>query len=160
MHLSVILIAVSALSLIAAYVSEHVFGLLPCVLCIYQRIPYFVIIGVCVLSMFVEGQKRAVLLAIAGITFWVGAGIAFFHVGVEQGVFVLEEGCVDSLSEIGSLEALRNAIVGKPAAPCDEPAFVFLGLSMAGWNFFFSFAWGLLTLNLTLRSWRAYRDSR
>jgi disulfide bond formation protein DsbB len=36
------IVAVSVLSLGVAFVGEHAFGIQPCILCLYQRIPYIV----------------------------------------------------------------------------------------------------------------------
>ncbi len=135
MHISIFLILLSIASLAFAYISEHVFGLLPCILCVYQRIPYFVII--LLVSLVFKGKMRLLLVALCGITFLVGAGIAGFHVGVEHGKFHLEGGCEDANPVPTSLEELRNQLIGRPAAPCDKPQFVFLGISMAGWNFIY-----------------------
>ncbi len=97
---------------------------------------------------------RMVLVALCAVTFLVGAGIAAYHVGVEHGKFQLEGGCESTDPVPSTLEELRNQLIGKPAAPCDKPQFVFLGISMAGWNFFFSSFIGAYTLLMVWRKWR------
>lgn len=97
-------------------------------------------------------------VALCGLTFLVGAGIAVFHVGVEHGKWQLEDGCVDTNPVPSSIEELRNQLIGRPAAPCDKAQFVFLGISMAGWNFFLSAFAGAYTLMLVIRKWREMRD--
>ena len=154
MHISIFLALISAAALAFAYTSEHVFGLLPCILCVYQRIPYFVVIALSLLSLVFKGKIRMALVALCAITLLVGAGIAGFHVGVEHGKFHLENGCEDTNPVPTTLEELRNQLIGKPAAPCDKPQFIFLGISMAGWNFFFSALIGAYTLLLVWRKWR------
>ena len=155
MHISIFLVLVSVFSLGFAYISEHVFGLLPCILCIYQRIPFFVVIGIGILSLIFKGKIRLVLVILCGISLLTGAGIALFHVGVEHGTFQLGDGCESTDPKPTSLEELRNQLIGKPAAPCDKPQFVFLGLSMAGWNFFFS---GFLGISTLLIVWRKLKE--
>ena len=154
MHISIFLVLFSAASLAFAYISEHVFGLLPCILCIYQRITYFVIIFFGLLSLAFKGKMRLLLVALCGITMLTGAGIAAYHVGVEHGKFKIEGGCESNDPVPSTLEEMRNQLIGKPAAPCDKPQFIFLGISMAGWNFFFSSFIGLYTLGLVRKTWR------
>lgn len=158
MHISIFLIIISAVALGFAYISEHVFGLLPCILCIYQRMPYFVIIALSALSLAFKGRVRLALIALCGLTFLVGAGIAAFHVGVEKGKFHMETACVDTNPAPTTLEEMRNQIIGKAAAPCDKPQFVFLGISMAGWNFFFSAFSAFFTLRMVWRAWKGLND--
>ena len=98
------------------------------------------------------------MVALCGITLLIGAGIAGYHVGVENGKFHLENGCESSEPVATTLEELRNQLIGKPAAPCDKPQFVFLGISMAGWNFFFSAFAGIYTLMIVFRKLREMRD--
>lgn len=154
MHISIFLILYSIAALVFAYTSEHMFGLLPCILCVYQRIPYFVVIFLGLLSLMFKGKVRLFLVALCGLTFIIGAGIAIYHVGVEHGKFQMEGGCESTDPTPSTLEEMRNQIIGKPAAPCDKPQFVFLGISMAGWNFFFSSFIGLYTLGL---AWKMHK---
>lgn len=154
MQLSIILILYSITALAFAYISEHAFGLLPCILCIYQRIPYFVVIAFGLISLMLKGKAHLIFVALCGLTFLTGAGIAAYHVGVEHGKFQMEDGCQSTDPVPSSLEEMRNQIIGKPAAACDKPQFVFLGISMAGWNFFFSSFIGFYTLSLV---WRMYK---
>ncbi len=158
MPISIILIIISIFSLAFAYSSEHFFGLLPCILCIYQRIPYFIIILFAAISLIFRGKMRRILIFACGLLFLVEAGIAGFHVGVEKGLWKLEDGCQSSDPIPTTLEEMRNQIIGKPAAPCDKPQFIFLGLSMAAWNLLFSGFWAVVTLVLLFRGGR--RSSR
>ena len=155
MHISLFLVLISVASLGFAYISEHVFGLLPCVLCIYQRIPYFVVIALGLLSLVFKGKIRLILVVLCAFSLLTGAGIAMYHVGVEHGKFQLENGCESTDPAPSTLEELRNQLIGKPVVPCDKPQFVFLGLSMVGWNFFFS---GFLGVSILLLVWRKFKE--
>ena len=44
-----------------------------------------------------------------------------------------------------SIEEMREAILGSAAVRCDQPAFVLLGLSMAGWNALYASAMAMVT---------------
>ena len=39
-----LLLASSSLALCLAYISQYIFGYQPCILCLYQRIPFFIIV--------------------------------------------------------------------------------------------------------------------
>jgi disulfide bond formation protein DsbB len=155
MHISIFLILFSSLSLALAYTSEHIFGMLPCILCIYQRIPFFVVIALGLLSLAFNGATRLVFVALCAVAILAGACIAAYHVGVEHGKFHVEGGCESKDAPVSTLEEMRNQLIGKAASPCDKPQFIFLGVSMAGWNFFFSSFIGAYTLILV---WRAFRQ--
>ena len=152
-NISIILFLFSVASLGGAYVSQYIFGLEPCILCLYQRIPFFVVLALSVFSLFVKNKPIKILLVSAcGIALLVGAGIAFYHAGVENGMFETSGCSVDDVPS--TIEEMTAQLMGKPNVPCDVPQFVFLGVSMAGWNFFFSSIVGLFALGITFRMWR------
>ncbi len=70
----------------AALTTQYGFGLKPCVLCIYQRIPYVVaaVLAATALSPRVSVRGKLALIALCGLAFAVDSGIAVFHVGVEH----------------------------------------------------------------------------
>ena len=79
-------LALSLATLAGAYGSQHWGGLRPCVLCLYQRWPWWIAAGLAVLALALVRHRgaRAGLLALAGVTLLAGGGIAVYHVGVEQ----------------------------------------------------------------------------
>lgn len=132
----------SALALGGAYVAEYGFGLRPCVLCLYQRIPYATAMALSLTALLIWRKRNVLLplLALCGLAFSIGGFIAVYHVGVEQKLWRGTEHCGDSGAPPSSIEELREQILKAPVVRCDEPAFVFLGLSMAGWNLLYSLA--------------------
>lgn len=126
-------LAVAALSLAAlagALVMQHGFGLAPCHLCVLQRWPY-------VAAALVAGGGVALGwprtgLALAAAALLGDAGLALFHVGVEQGIFALPESCVAG-ENATTIEELKAQLA--VAAPrCDQVGGAFLGLSLPAWN--------------------------
>jgi disulfide bond formation protein DsbB len=131
-----------------AYVSQYVFGLEPCVLCLYQRVPYMLagalaLLGLCLPT---DGRRPTLLIAAAGLIFLAGALIAFYHVGVEQHWWASVAACGGQLSSEISIEQLQAALSSKPPKPCDEPAFQLFGVSMAGYNSLALLILGIATL--------------
>jgi len=150
-----------ASGLIFAYTAEHLFGLLPCILCIYQRIPFLT--GMIFGGISFIASRRSALsclfLLLAALSYLTGAGIAAFHVGVEQGLFTMTEKCEDFSSlSYDNFEDFAASLMGKPHVPCDKPQFVFLSLSMAAWNALISSLFGcalLILLYIDVKKYKA-----
>lgn len=134
------LMAASAGSLLAAFFFQYVVGLQPCILCIWQRWPYAAVIALTILALTVGGRAaklRAALLALCGVVFLIGGGIAVFHVGVEQHWWTGTPGCGVTATAT-SIEALRAQIMAAPVVRCDQVAWSLFGISMAGYNILIS----------------------
>ena len=103
------------------------------------------------------GETAPLVGALLAATFLVGAGIAVWHAGAEWKFWPGPQACASTGAgaSAAGLAALMHG--AKVAAPhCDEAAWRFLGLSMAGWN-------ALISLKLAAWSavwavWRAGRD--
>jgi disulfide bond formation protein DsbB len=119
----------SAAILLAALALQYLGGLPPCPLCIWQRWPYLALIALGLVGW--RWRPRA-MLALGSLVLLGGAGIAVYHVGIEQGWWALPAGCVAG-SSAESVAELRRLLAEAPPA-CDQVGFTFLGLSLAGWN--------------------------
>ena len=67
-----LVLVISLLALGGALVAEHAFGLKPCELCIFQRVPFVVLILAAVIGIMVRGRRsveRALLLLCAAAFF-------------------------------------------------------------------------------------------
>lgn len=132
----VAILAVSLAALAWALASQYVFGFEPCVLCLYQRLPYVAttIFAAAALVLPVGGGARAAVVALCAATFLGGAGVAFFHVGVEEHWWPGTAGCGGVLAADVSVEDLRAALADKAPKACDEVDWRLFGLSLAGYN--------------------------
>lgn len=138
-YLAVTIAFVSALIVGTALVSEYGFGLKPCILCLYQRIPYYIniVLGLAAFAAsFRYPRLVTLLIVLAVVSFLADAGIAGFHVGVEQKWWPGLPECGGKIVPQGvSLDELRNAMEHQAIVRCDEPAWTMFGISMAGYNF-------------------------
>lgn len=116
-----LLLFASIFALSFAYVGEYVFGLDPCTLCIYQRVPYFFVILFCVFGFIAPSFKKC-SIDLSFLALIICCAIALYHVGVEKHLIIEPSSC--SLN-----------IEGKR---CSEIQFSFLGISMAGLNAIYS----------------------
>jgi len=121
----------SILLLGGALAFQYIGGLAPCHLCILQRWPHGIAIA---LGLLVLVWPRPGLAVLAGLVVLVGAGIAGYHVGVEQAWWQGPTTC--TAPEPGSLAAgeLLDQILETPLVLCDQVAWSLWGISMAGWN--------------------------
>jgi disulfide bond formation protein DsbB len=146
-------VALGAGALAIAFTAQWGFGLQPCDLCLWQRWPYVAAIAFGIIALATRTRRgMVVMLQLAGLAFLVTAGIGVFHAGVEWHWWAGLPSC-SAQPAATSLEALRNQLLAAPIVRCDEPAFVFLGLSMAGWNV-------LYAVVAALFSFGAARDAR
>jgi len=133
-HAPVLLAVASALVVGTALVFQHGFGYAPCTLCLWQRWPYYIALALFAPPL-IFGRRAVVPTLAAGvILFLATAGVAAMHVGVEQGWWQGPSTCSAPTLSDDPKEALRQ-IQEAPVIRCDEVAWSFLGLSMAGWNF-------------------------
>lgn len=141
----------SLLALGTALIGQYGFGLHPCDLCIYQRIPYAIIVIIGIWGYSVKSLKLQYILAIlCSLLFFIDAGIAIYHSGVEMGLFPAPTAC-SSDGKIGqSLEEIRAAIFNAPLVTCSQAIFYLFGLSMASWNAIFA-SLGFISTVITVK---------
>ncbi len=131
--------AIAAASLGAlglALLAQYGFDLLPCDLCYAQRVPYALTLALGLLSILpaVDAPERRTVIVICAGLFAVGAGLAFYHVGVEQHWWLGPTACSGGAANV-SMSDLATALNTPGRPSCDQPAFTFAGISMAGYNF-------------------------
>jgi disulfide bond formation protein DsbB len=144
-HRSLVLLATlgSAALLLGAFGFQHIGGLLPCKMCLWQRWPHAaaILIGALILL----GGPR--LLAWAGALAATTTGaIGVYHAGVEWGLWPGPASCSGAGAGLVGLSGADLLSTEGPAAlvMCDEVVWQLAGLSMAGWNALLSF--GLMGL--------------
>ena len=125
------------ISIISAFVIEYGLGHKPCKLCLYQRYPYYISI-LLLMSIFVLKKNIRVHFLFLSIVFFLGAVIAFYHFGIEQGFFKESTVCTaNNLGQILSKEDLLKQLKQNTIS-CKDVTFRFLGLSLASINTIFS----------------------
>ncbi len=135
----------------AALGFEYLGGLPPCEMCLWQRWALVTALGLALAGWALlerpgrertgieraGGHARAVLaltaLALAALAVLTGAGIAAFHVGVEQHWWKGLSECAATPVSGAATDVLRQ-ILAQPLVRCDAIAWSLLGISMAGWN--------------------------
>jgi disulfide bond formation protein DsbB len=120
------------LTIVSAYIVEIFAKVPPCKLCIYQRIPYLIIIFVGIVSLIFK--KELIFLYLSLLTFFINFFISFFHSLVERKLIRYDAGCSSSNENFEDIESLRMSLENTPIAKCDEINFSIFGLSLANIN--------------------------
>lgn len=134
---------ICAVALVSALVAEAFFGLEPCIMCIYQRIPFALILAEALLYFSIRHKNwmpqywlNLGVLVDAVIIYLINVGLAIYHTGIEQKWWAsFEEGC--SVPPLGDdPKTILQNILSAPTGRCDEIAWAdpILHLSMANWN--------------------------
>lgn len=144
-----IVFIISSIIIVSAYILEYIYNFPPCKLCIYQRIPYFLILFVCVTSFLVE--YRNIHFYAIFFLFFSSFLIASFHSLVERGLIEYNSGCSSSINDFESIEDLRNHLESVALTKCDEIIFSIMGLSLANINSLISFSLVLFNIYFILR---------
>jgi len=129
-------IAVVSFGLISVgLVLQHGMGLQPCPLCILQRFAYLAVgIFAATAALFAPrpaARAAGVLMLLAALT---GGGIAAWQVWLQMNPESMScgPGLYTMLENFPLTQVLPKIFSG--SGDCSEPAWVFLGLSIAGWS--------------------------
>jgi len=157
-RISLLIVLASLLALCIAWFTQYGLGYSPCQLCLKQRWPYYLAIGlgVMMLVMIRFEMESAVkwLVAVVGLLMLVGAGIAIYHSGVEWKFWPGPTTCTKGGGFSANVGDLMSQLSKTRIVPCDEPPFRILGLSPAGYNVFYSLGFALFCF-ISLRKGRS-----
>lgn len=132
---------VAAAAMLAIAHGFETFGnLAPCTLCLRQREVYWAVAGLALAFMIVVRlpggpRLRAATCWVLALLFLLGAGIAAYHAGAEWKLWPGPSACASAggkATAAGAMALLKGRSFAGPS--CDTAAWVFAGLSMAGWN--------------------------
>jgi disulfide bond formation protein DsbB len=137
-------LAVPSLLMAGALVSQHLGGLYPCEMCMWQRWPHEAAIVLALFAFAFRNQRYdRTLTALAAVAIMISGAIGFFHAGVEYGWWEGLTQCATTASGV-TLEDILAA----PVTRCDVAPWSLFGISLAGYNGIISVAAGLVILAL------------
>ena len=119
--------------LLGAFAFQHIGGLAPCKLCIWQRWPHAAAIGIGGVALITGFAFLALIGGMAALT---TAGIGIYHTGVERKWWEGPTSCTGGGTDLSSMSGadLLNFEVTDTLVMCDQVAWEMFGLSMASWN--------------------------
>ncbi|MEP7031455.1 MAG: disulfide bond formation protein B [Pseudolabrys sp.] len=146
---------IGALTICGFFYFEYVLGYPPCPLCLEQRNAFYVCVPLAALLMVGGnvGANKKVLVAgfvvIAGIMLW-NTGLSIYHAGVEWKLWAGPNDCSGPIDNLGSAGNMLKKLQSIRVVRCDEAAWRFLGISLAGYDVLVSLfiaataAWGAM----------------
>jgi disulfide bond formation protein DsbB len=152
---ALVVACLGAATILGAYFFQYVLGYLPCPLCFEQRIPYYIAIPlalVVALAALWSAPRPVVIggLALLGLIMVVSTGLGAYHAGVEWKWWPGPADCSGPLGGMGSAGDLLQRMQSQTVVRCDDAAWRFLGISLAGYNALISLAlvavtaWGVI----------------
>ena len=157
--------AVGAVPILGALILQYGLGLQPCPLCLEQRYAYYFAIPLALMVLVGDqvGASRkvlfAALVAIALGMLW-NAGLGVYHSGIEWKWWAGPQECTGALGDLGATGGLLNKLESITLVRCDEAAWRFLGLSLAGYNALISLALACIAAWAAAMEWRGGADFR
>jgi disulfide bond formation protein DsbB len=151
---------VGATTIAGAWVFQYALGLKPCPLCLEQRYAYYFAVPLAVMVALGDqaGASRKVLMlalvVIAAGMLW-NTGLGIYHSGVEWGWWPGPQECSGGVGDLGSASDLEKKLQSFNVVRCDEAAWRFLGLSLAGYNALISFVLAAIAEWGVWREWRS-----
>jgi disulfide bond formation protein DsbB len=154
---------IGAATILGAWLFQYGLGLKPCPLCLEQRYAYYFAIPLAVMVALGDqvGASRKVLMAalvaIALGMLW-NAGLGVYHAGVEWKFWAGPQECSGALDDLGSAGGLLNKLQSITVVRCDEAAWRFLGLSLAGYNAVISAVLAAIAGWAVIREWNGRNE--
>jgi disulfide bond formation protein DsbB len=155
---------VGAATILGAWYFQYVLGLRPCPLCLEQRYAYYFAVPLAVMVLLGDqyGASRkvlvAALLAIAAGMLW-NAGLGVYHSGIEWQWWAGPQECAGSGVNLGTAGSVLEQLQSFNVVRCDEAAWRFLGLSLAGYNALISLALAAIAACGAAAGWHGRRQS-
>ena len=132
--LLMLILAISLGALVMALIGQYAFGLEPCILCLYERVPWAAAAAVAAIGL-LGWAGRLLPVALCAAVFAAGAALAFYHVGVEEHWWASITGCAGGPVSGITLDDLSSAALARSSLkPCDRVDWRVFGLSLAALN--------------------------
>ena len=148
-----IVAVIGALTICGFFYFQYVLGYPPCPLCLDQRNAFYVSVPLAALLWLGAGHGASSKVMIAGFAVITAAmlwntGLSIYHSGVEWKFWSGPTDCSGPITNLGSTGNLLKSLQNIKIVRCDEAAWRFLGISLAGYDVLVSLflaavaAWG------------------
>ena len=136
---------------------EYIHEILPCELCIWQRLPHSIVVLLGIFTLF-NSNYRLIICSACLLTIVLGLFLSGYHVGIEYKFWSGPENCsgTNNLQDL-SPDLFLETILKAPIISCDEITWSFLNISMAGWNLLVSL---ILTIGWSWATLDTFQTSR
>jgi disulfide bond formation protein DsbB len=134
-----------AATILGAWFFQYGLGIVPCPLCLEQRMFHYVGIPLAALVAFAAARNAPKPIVIGGLgllaaIFLAGAGLAVYHAGIEWKWWTGPQACSGEAAALTAGKTMLERLQETRIVRCDEAPWRFLGLSLAGYNVLISLA--------------------
>ena len=140
----ILTLSLSSIALITAFFYEYYLGLMSCDLCIYQRIPYFLLIGISLI------KNDKVFKYLSNFILLCSIALSLSHTQVESGV--LPDNCAKKIKHSFSSKEIIKQLNKVERPSCSSINAKIFNVSMSTWNAVFS-----TFLILVIALWNFYK---
>jgi disulfide bond formation protein DsbB len=142
---SLAIFVIAAATILGAWYFQYVLKLPPCPLCLEERLPYDIVIPLSLVMVIAALARapRAILAAgfvVIIVAVLSGAALGAYHAGVEWHFWPGPTDCSGPITDLSGGGSLLNELQSIHVVRCDEAAWRFLGISLAGYNVLISLA--------------------
>jgi disulfide bond formation protein DsbB len=151
---AVIVAIVGVLTICGFFFFQYVLGYPPCPLCLEQRNAFYFSVPLAALLWLGANHGASSKVMIAGFALITAAmlwntELSAYHAGVEWKLWQGPTDCSGPIEKLGSVRDMMNQLQRISIVRCDEAAWRFLGISLAGYDVLVSLglaavaAWGV-----------------
>jgi disulfide bond formation protein DsbB len=138
-------------TILGAWFFEYVLKYPPCELCLEERLPYHIVIPLSLLltiAALVRAPQKILTVGfvVVLIVALCGAVLGGYHAGVEWHFWPGPTACTGSLNNLNSGGSILGQLKSINVVMCDQAAWRFLGISLAGYNVLISLAMAAIAL--------------
>ena len=156
--LAIFVISVGTLA--GAWYFQLVVGLPPCPLCLEERIAYHIVIPLSLLmaiAALVRAPPKLLMVGFIVIIVAMACNLALgtYHAGVEWHWWAGPTDCTGPLTDLRAGGSLLSQLQSIHVVRCDEAAWRFLGISLAGYNVLISYALAVIAAWGAAMAWRS-----
>ena len=154
---------IGAVTILGAWFFQYGLGLKPCPLCLEQRYAYYFAIPLAIMVALgdqVGASRKVLMAALAAITLgmlW-NAGLGVYHSGIEWKWWPGPQECSGTGLNVGPAGSLIEQLQSFNVVRCDEAAWRFLGLSLAGYNALISLLLAAVAAYGVMAGWHTRRQ--
>ncbi len=132
-------------TILGAWYFQLVVKLPPCPLCLEERIPYYIVIPLSLLTAFaalVQAPRKLIAVGFLAIiaAMLCGAALGTYHAGVEWKFWPGPTDCSGPVTDFTKRGSLLDQLQSVQVVRCDEAAWRLFGVSLAGYNVLISLA--------------------
>ena len=150
---------ISVVTILIVFWIEYIENIKPCQLCLYQRLPYYVLIPLSMIIIFIKSLKRVFFISIViSIILLISIFLATYHSGIEKNIWSNLAGCSNHTNiDSNNLDDLRKKILDIPLIRCDKVTWNIYLFSLTNLNLILSAALFIISLLINIKIYKKIR---